>query len=532
MRKLFVIIFFNLLSQVYSQTELDKLISVSEEICKVDIENAFCNAFECYKSEVIDSCYIFSGKALLNEKNEERKDLLNYFQGYSAIKKKLFKQGLANFKVISDSSFFRNLKNYEIGYIYIETKQYQEAIKIYLALLNQKNSFNKIQMQGIYNNLGVSYLHINNLFKAKKNLNKALDFADIKDTLSIIDHKINLANIYYEQYIDDEAIPLFYEAYDLSKKVNDLEKKRITSYNIAIIEKNLKNYKKSLEFYEESMNLKDSINNRDRIWELAELDKTTAIKEKESLIIIEKEKLKRQKAITLFLITSILLILVISFLIYSYRRKKTLLKSEIQKLKIVEEERKRISEELHDGVLGKLFGVRFNLGLIDLNPKGLKKENYKDLLKELQEIEKEIRDVSHKLGASIPETSNFPLTLKKLLHSKSEQGGFDYTIKIGESTNWSKINLDAIINLYRIIQEILHNIVKHARAKNVELSIISNNDSLILGINDDGIGFDLGNQNGGIGLKNIYTRAKKINALVEIDSELTNGSTFKFKIPI
>ncbi len=91
--------------------------------------------------------------------------------------------------------------------------------------------------------------------------------------------------------------------------------------------------------------------------------------------------MKRQQIIMYALIIISSLILIIEFLVYKSRKKRLLFEAEIQKLKVVEEERKRISEELHDGVLGKLFGIRMNLGLIN----NLERENqFNNYLDELQ----------------------------------------------------------------------------------------------------------------------------------------------------
>jgi signal transduction histidine kinase len=108
---------------------------------------------------------------------------------------------------------------------------------------------------------------------------------------------MELANVYYNQYLDNEAIPLFKEAYDLAKIYSDIELKHNTSKNMAIVERNRKHYKKSVGYFDEYVKWKDSIWNRDRIWELTEKDKKIAVAQKQQEIAVQDEQIKRQKVV-------------------------------------------------------------------------------------------------------------------------------------------------------------------------------------------------------------------------------------------
>ena len=93
-----------------------------------------------------------------------------------------------------------------------------------------------------------------------------------------------------------------------------------------------------------------------------------------------------------------------------------------------EAERKRISLELHDGVLGRLFGSRMGLGYLELNADHKTQQQYQQFLDELQSIEKEIRGVSHQLSGDIVHSqTNFINALKQLLIQKSTLGGLNFS---------------------------------------------------------------------------------------------------------
>jgi two-component system, NarL family, sensor kinase len=194
-------------------------------------------------------------------------------------------------------------------------------------------------------------------------------------------------------------------------------------------------------------------------------------------------------------------------------------------------ERNRISEELHDGVLGKLFGTRMNLGFlaIDGDKKTLKQHRF--YLDELQTIEKEIRNVSHELSDNIGSSLiNFSTLIKEVLKTNSKLGG--YKFKIDESIDWQQINQINKVNLYRIIKEAIQNITKHASAKKVNLFFNIEDDKLIVEIKDDGVGFDNTQKRKGIGMKNMTSRVKKIKGTFKILSNSDNGTHLIIKIPI
>lgn len=196
-----------------------------------------------------------------------------------------------------------------------------------------------------------------------------------------------------------------------------------------------------------------------------------------------------------------------------------------------EEERQRISEELHDSVLGKLFGTRMGLGFLDLS-NDLSKEKYQKFLNELQEVEKEIREVSHRLSANLDGTDiGLDGIIEQLLKDKSVINNLSYSLDIDKSIEWLLINEVDHLNLYRIVQEALQNIIKHAKAKNIEVRITKQNQIIRVAIKDDGIGFNSFKSKNGIGIKNIKSRVKRLKGSMQIHSEPNRGTTLNIYFP-
>ncbi|WP_407265492.1 sensor histidine kinase [Tenacibaculum maritimum] len=208
-------------------------------------------------------------------------------------------------------------------------------------------------------------------------------------------------------------------------------------------------------------------------------------------------------------------------------QEKVLIKQEKER----EEERQRISEELHDGILGKLFGTRMKLGLVNISNEQ-NKEIYQSFLKELQEIEVEIREVSHKLSANL-DGSNISFTgiIEQLLKDKSILNKFDYLFNIDQNINWSTVNEANKLNIYRIIQEAIQNIIKHARASEVLITFTYINNNIKLEIKDNGIGLDYSKIEKGIGFKNIKLRVLRLKGKLTINSSPNKGTSLTIRFP-
>lgn len=297
MSKLLGIVFFFLCLSIYPQSQVEKLKSRANSICSHKTNKLFCLAYKYYLQKEYDSCYIYVNKAksLLIKRSKEENNILNYIQGVSAIKKRLLKKALNAITRISDDTYFKPLKEAKLGRIYLSLKEYNKAI-IHYKEWEKINAYTKKENKiNAYHNMGLSYIHIKEHKKAINYFNKELNLINKKDTLELISIKMDIANVYYNQYLDDKAIPLFKEAYNLAKKYSDLELKQNTAKNMAVVEKNRKNFKASVTYYKEYDRWKDSIWNRDKIWELTERDKQLAVAQKQQEIALQQEKIKRQK---------------------------------------------------------------------------------------------------------------------------------------------------------------------------------------------------------------------------------------------
>jgi len=198
---------------------------------------------------------------------------------------------------------------------------------------------------------------------------------------------------------------------------------------------------------------------------------------------------------------------------------------------VIQKEKQRIAQELHDGVLGRLFGARLNLDSLNKkdDPKAVERRNH--YISELKTIEQDIREISHELNREkYALINNFVTIITNLFEEQKTISEAKLTATIDSSINWSKIDNTVKINLYRIIQESFQNINKYAKATKILLSLEKDKENLKLLIIDDGVGFDITKKSKGIGIQNIETRVKACHGKFEIKSKKGEGTTIQIWI--
>ncbi len=265
----------------------------------------------------------------------------------------------------------------------------------------------------------------------------------------------------------------------------------------------------------------------------------------------EKELLSRQKQIWIAVAAGFFLLGLAIYIIVDQRSKNQKLRFQqqqqsnnqeifnlmlAQKQKVDEAKRieqKRISEELHDGVLGKMLGARMVLT-------GLNKKADADAIKErseaiiaLKKIENELRAISHELShTAYQQINNFANSIDALLESAKEKTSINTIFNYNEDEHWDDLLGDIKINVYRILQENLQNALKHSGCTNFFINFEIKEKFFLVTIGDDGKGFILGKETKGIGMRNISSRVAKMNGTWTIDTAPNEGTTMKISIPV
>ncbi|MBB4801251.1 signal transduction histidine kinase/ribosomal protein S20 [Flavobacterium nitrogenifigens] len=309
-------------------------------------------------------------------------------------------------------------------------------------------------------------------------------------------------------------------------------------------------------FYSNKYNvINDSLNDAKLKSEIVELEakyKKAESERKINLLQSENEKAVLQGNNNrlnsmLFAVLSFLLFLTVLFLwIYSNYQKKLSFQKELnhkqelsalenqQKLSISnaliegeEIERKRIARELHDGLGSMLSGLKMHLNLADRENNAIN-PNINGML---NDSIKELRNISQNLMPESLMKLGLEHALKDLCasHSTSETTiDFQYLIKKSAFPQHFKIMI------YRIIQELLNNALKYAKASQILISCSQNKDVFYITVEDNGIGFNIkhAEKRDGMGLRNIKNRVAFLNGKLEIDSIPNKGTSTYIELKI
>ena len=257
-------------------------------------------------------------------------------------------------------------------------------------------------------------------------------------------------------------------------------------------------------------------------------------------------------------ITSLVLIfiaamflLIISFLLAfnMSQRKKFEYKQNMQKLhgqqqnqlieaavRSEEMERHRISEELHDEVGALLSATKLYLGNITTGGLGDKdKQLFSKTLELLDESITKVRSISHNLHSAILKELGLNEAIRSFFQKIGQGAGLETTVELDNSYQTSNPEND--ISIYRMIQELCNNILKHGKATHIEIHSLVQDYELVFTINHNGTGLTqeaferLRFQQNGLGLKNIQNRIILLKGKIRFDAD-TNNNTIVLKIPI
>lgn len=199
-----------------------------------------------------------------------------------------------------------------------------------------------------------------------------------------------------------------------------------------------------------------------------------------------------------------------------------------------EKERNRIAQDLHDRLGSMLSVVKLSLGTIDAKIEGLQEESktqYAKANKLLDEACEEVRNISHGLKNSILAKFGLKAALESFIDSLS---GNDLKVELSTHNIDNRLENKIEINVFRIIQELVSNTLKHAKASRLVIQVNRFEDLLNVTVEDNGIGFNpeqLNEKKAGLGLHNIEARVHDLDGSFNIDSGKGNGTTTMIDIP-
>lgn len=351
------------------------------------------------------------------------------------------------------------------------------------------------------------------------------------------------------------SINYLLKSYPISQKIGDKVRERLTLQYLSKAYAELPDNKEAVKYYQRYVHLSDSLQGAETKQKINEIEnKYQAKKKQDSILVLQKnyqlQELSAHKKETLntAIMLGILLLLLVGLLYYrNLRNKHHILKQkeqlhaqrilELEKeqqlvavqsiMKGQEEERSRLARDLHDGIGGLLSGVKLSLSTMKGNV-FLSEGNaqaFNSVIGQLDQSISELRRVSHNM---MPEAL-IKFGLKEALENYCENLNLsgELTVQFQAYGMDKRMEQSTEIILYRIVQELLNNIIKHADARTVLIQLIQKEDRFSLTVEDDGKGFDISRarNKGGAGLSNILARVDYLGATIDFRSSPGEGTS-------
>ncbi len=495
-----------------------------------------------------------------------------------------FFTALTDFETIKNDKFIANALN-NIGLVYDDLKQSRKSLEYHNKALKVYEKLNDNYLIGAaYNNIGNCYSELQKNDSAKSFYLRAIDMhtkADDDYGLSIAYN--GYAGILYDKADYNESLLYFRKALELKNKLDEkvgqssvmlrmaavynkmgnpilelqclnqareIAEKNDFKKDLISIYKNLSSYYEpsdkavSLAFYKKFEAVKDSVFNETSNKQIAELNAKYETSKKEQQLALQKRELGEKNALLVGAGIALILIVFLGFLLYRKRalQNKVALQGEVLKqqdiatkaiIEAEENERKRIAAELHDGVGQMMSVAKMNLSAFENDlpfSNDVQRKNFENVIALVDESCKEVRNVSHQMMPNALLKSGLANAVREFI-SKIDNHIIKVTLHSEGLNERMDGNLETV--LYRVIQECVNNVLKHANANHLDISIIKDEEGIAATIEDNGKGFDASkrDQMEGIGLKNIVSRVTYLKGTIDFSSEKGKGTLIAIHIP-
>ena len=423
-----------------------------------------------------------------------------------------------------------------LGSLLVKNKMYDNAID------TLRNAISIVSEVGNLRTLFLAYQNMTNAFYKSSRLDSAWAYQEKADKLAAkFDSEPQLFN-YYQGKASllnatgryKEAIPIYHR---LLQNYIDFPQdfRKFEAYNgLAVCYAQLGEFDKAYCYLDSAYISKDSVLTGERSKQMSDFMVKYQTKEKELEIAHLKEKQSRR--LLYYIISWFVIVLFILYRAFRNKIKITrlsLLAKEKEKEFMVlqketevrltqkyidglEAERKRLAQELHDGVCNNLFALEMNMNALTDSPDSLKES-----VAMLHQIREDVRGISHELMPPVFQYATIDEMLSDYISHLCRTASTEIQYYSTRTVDWGKLPQEVGYEVYRIVQETLNNSLKYADASLIEVSLVYKNNLLMITVSDDGKGFDLNKKNKGVGLRTIAERVKSIGGELSIKTGTT-----------
>lgn len=537
-----------------------------------------------------DSVYLLADKALNLTTVDDTTQLINlfsvigtahYYQGDYALAiaahQKAERLCDPRFEGEGTARVFNNL-----GIAYIKLTEWDKAeayMKKSLAICRQLNITRGISYT--LGNLGIIYKNQGDYDQAIRTYLESIKLnIALEDQTALARNYDNIGSLYEQNGVLDSALHYYLQSLKLSTELNNPSSMGISFHNLGSIYGHLRQYEVALDYYDRSLKIarelhakdllrnvylgiaetqeargdamrslearklyeswKDSIVNEDHLQAISELEiRYESEKKAKEILTLKTVRLQNEAAIArqsawirrlgVGMVAGIVLLIFLFIIIRQrsrYRRQQALISAIAD---TQDQERTRIARDLHDSVGGSLALIRNKLQLTSREIPAVLRQQISDSVDTLSGLSEQIRQIAHDMMPGELMKFGLVAAVRTTLDQLDR-----HAIKATLYTHQMEKRLEPAkeIHVFRILQELIQNALKHSGAKHLVISLTRHQKHLNLLVEDDGRGLTPVSGHTGLGLANIRSRVELLHGDLSIDTSPESGTTFNINIPI
>jgi len=430
----------------------------------------------------------------------------------------------------------------EAGQLYENAGDYKNALKCYRASQDIRDSLNIAQKTKDSISVSYSLDLIGDVFanmKQKDNSEAGLlstieTKRSLNDTLAMAINYMNLGILYEKEKQYTKALNALQQCLQFSAKIKYTDLQSSALNELADLYEQTGDYRNATSYFKRHRELAASLNNENGSKNIAALQTKYENTQNENRVLQQQLELTRRN----YWVGGIAIVMVLILLLtYSYYKRTELKQQNIATTAIIEteeKERKRIAQDLHDSVSQLMMAAKINLTVVGNEipfSSDLQKGRFEKAIHLVDEGFKEVRTISHNMMPQALLESGLALVIKQFIENFEND-----SIKVNFFSKGFEAHFDDTIEtiLYRILQECVNNVLKHAKASRLDISLIRDEANISLTIEDNGSGFEMSDKEKyrGMGLKNLQNRVNFIKGKIEIDSQPGRGTLVSVYVPV
>jgi signal transduction histidine kinase len=395
---------------------------------------------------------------------------------------------------------------------------------------------------------GLLYMNLNMLDSANKSFKASYAIAEkYKAVFSMIQSRLQLGRVLSLQKRFKEAETILLSAAEEIKKTNESSQWLIALDYLSRLYDEWGNYKMGLQYYKEFKEVSDSVSSDRNKNYASELEVKYETEKKDNQILLQQAEIQKKKTFNYVLTGGAVALLIISLLSYrNYRHKQKIQQQRIAELetqqhltateavlKGEEQERTRLAKDLHDGLGGMLSGIKYSMnnmkGNLIMTPDNA--QAFERSMDMLDSSIKEMRRVAHNMMPESLVKFGLDTALKDFCNEINQSGALKVNYQSIGMEN-AEMEQTTAITIYRIVQELINNTMKHAAARTAIVQVTKSNNQLSVTVEDDGKGFDpaLLKSAKGIGWTNIQSRIDFLKGTLDVQSSADTGTSVHIEL--